>query len=35
MELQAALEEAEATLEQEESKHARLQIDIDQVKARN
>jgi hypothetical protein len=31
VELQAALEEAEATLEQEEAKHARLQLEMDQV----
>ncbi len=29
--MQAALEEAEATLEQEEAKNARLQLEMDQV----
>ena len=32
MELTGALEEAEATLEQEENKHARLEVEIMQVK---
>jgi hypothetical protein len=31
VELQAALEEAEATLEQEEAKHTRLQLEMEQV----